>query len=460
MKQNDHVKEKSKVLIVDDDQGIRDQLMWALKDQYQILLAEDAPTAIEIVGEQRPQVVALDISLSPFEQDEEGFEVLRKAMEIDPKIKVIMITGHELKDLALKAVHMGAYDYFNKPIDLSEMKIIIGRAITIQKLERENEQLMEKLEAERRFHDIIGSCPQMMKVFDLVDRVATTNATVLIFGESGTGKELVAKAIHRQSMRQGKPFMPINCGAIPDNLLESELFGYEKGAFTGAVERRKGRFELANGGTIFLDEIGELSPALQVKILRFLQEREIERVGGRESIELDVRIIAATNKDLQQEMEKGNFREDLYYRLSVVSILLPPLRDRGDDIVLLANSFLQHFNREYGKNIQSFSSEALLQLQNYNWPGNVRELENRVKRAVIMARGKRALPEDLDLQVTERGGRLSLREVKDRLEKKMIAEVLMRNKANISRSARELGISRATLYDLMGKHDISREEYA
>ncbi len=460
MKQDDRDKEKDTVLIVDDDQGIRDQLMWALKEQYRVLLAEDAATAVEIVGEQHPQVVALDISLSPFEQNEEGFEILRKTMEIDPKIKVIMITGNELKQVALKAIHMGAYDYFNKPIDLSEMKIIIGRAITIQRLERENEQLMEKLEAERRFHDIIGSCPHMMKVFDLVDRVATTNATVLVFGESGTGKELVAKAIHRQSLRQGKPFVPINCGAIPENLLESELFGYEKGAFTGAVERKKGRFELANKGTIFLDEIGELSTALQVKILRFLQEREIERVGGRESIELDVRIIAATNKDLQLEMEKGRFREDLYYRLSVVSISLPPLRDRGDDIVLLANSFLQHFNKEYGKNIQSFSSEALLQLQNYGWPGNVRELENRVKRAVIMSRGKRALPEDLDLLVTEKRGRLTLREAKDRLEKKMITEVLSRNKANISRSARELGVSRATLYDLLGKHEISKGEYA
>ena len=460
MKQNEHTEERNKVLIVDDDQGIRDQLMWALKEQYQVLLAEDAATAVEIVSEQRPQVVALDISLSPFEQNEEGFEVLRKTMEIDPRIKVIMITGNEMKDLALKAVNMGAYDYFNKPIDLSEMKIIIGRAITIQRLERENEQLIEKLEAERRFHNIIGSCPQMMKVFDLVDRVATTNATVLVFGESGTGKELVAKAIHRQSMRQVKPFVPINCGAIPENLLESELFGYEKGAFTGAVERRKGRFELADGGTIFLDEIGELSPALQVKILRFLQEREIERVGGRESIELDVRIIAATNKDLQQEMEKGNFREDLYYRLSVVSIDLPPLRDRGDDIVLLANSFLQHFNKEYGKNIGSFSSESLLQLQNYGWPGNVRELENRVKRAVIMSRAKRVLPEDLDLQVAQKGGRLTLREARDRLEKKMITETLLRNRANISRSARELGVSRATLYDLLGKYEISKEEYS
>jgi two-component system NtrC family response regulator len=460
MKQDDHLSKKHKVLVVDDDQGIRDQLMWALKDQYQVFLAEDVATAVEIVREQNPQVVALDISLSPFEQDEEGFEVLSRAMEIDPKTKVIMITGNELKKLALKAIQMGAYDYFNKPIDLNEMKIIIGRAITIQRLERENEQLMEKLEAERRFHDIIGSCPQMMKVFDLVDRVATTNATVLIFGESGTGKELVAKAIHRQSMRRGKPFVPINCGAIPENLLESELFGYEKGAFTGAMERRKGRFELADGGTIFLDEIGELSPALQVKILRFLQEREIERVGGRESIELDVRIIAATNKDLQQEMENGKFREDLYYRLSVVSISLPPLRDRGDDIILLANSFLQHFNREYAKNLKSFSSESLQQLQNYRWPGNVRELENRVKRAVIMARGKHILPEDLDIQMTEKGSRLTLKEAKDRLEKKMIAEALLRNRANISRSARELAVSRATLYDLLEKHHISKEEYS
>jgi two-component system NtrC family response regulator len=319
---------------------------------------------------------------------------------------------------------------------------------------------MEKLESERRFHDIIGSCPQMMKVFDVVDRVATTNATVLIFGESGTGKELVAKAIHRQSLRRTNPFMPINCGAIPENLLESELFGHEKGAFTGALERRKGKFELADGGTIFLDEIGELSPTLQVKILRFLQEREIERVGGRESIELDVRIIAATNKDLEREMEKGGFREDLFYRLSVVSISLPLLRDRGEDIVLLANSFLGHFNKEYGKNIKAFSSEAISQLQNYRWPGNVRELENRVKRAVIMARSNRIVPDDLELQMLEKGGRLTLRESKDRMERKLVREALLRNRGNISRSSRDLGVSRATLYDLLEKHSISREEYS
>ncbi|MFC1683627.1 PEP-CTERM-box response regulator transcription factor [Candidatus Zixiibacteriota bacterium] len=452
--------ERDKVLVVDDDQGIRDQLMWALQDNYEVLLAEDGLKAVEVIQDQRPQVVALDISLSPFGQDEEGFEVLRKTMELDPNVKVIMITGNEPKDLALKAIQMGAYDYFTKPIDLAEIKVIISRAIYIQKLERENALLLEKLESERRFHDIIGSCPEMMKVFDLIGRVSTTNATVLVFGESGTGKELVAKAIHRQSLRKTKPFMPINCGAIPENLLESELFGNEKGAFTGAVERRKGKFEIANGGTIFLDEIGELSPALQVKILRFLQEREIERVGGRESIELDVRIIAATNKILQQEMEKGTFREDLYYRLSVVSIPLPPLRERGEDVNLLANSFLSHFNKDYGKNLKGFSSEALSQLQTYKWPGNVRELENKVKRAVIMARGNRIAPEDLDLQLSEKGGRLTLKEARDRLERNFIREALSKNRGNISRSARELGVSRATLYDLLEKHKIGKDDFS
>lgn len=451
--------EKGRVLVVDDDQGIRDQLMWALKDSYEILLAEDGPSAMEIIREQKPQVVALDISLSPFGQDEEGFEVLRKTMELDSKSKVIMITGNETKHLALKAIQMGAYDYFTKPIDLQEMKVIVNRAVYIQRLERENELLLERLEEERKYHDIIGSCPQMMKVFDIIDRVATTNATVLVYGESGTGKELVAKAIHRQSLRKGKPFMPINCGAIPENLLESELFGYEKGAFTGAVGRRKGKFELADGGTIFLDEIGELTPALQVKILRFLQEREIERVGGREPIELDVRIIAATNKDLQQEMERDTFREDLYYRLSVVSISLPPLRERGEDIALLASSFLNHFNKEYGKNIKTFSSEALLQLQGYEWPGNVRELENRVKRAVIMARGHLVVPEDLDLLESEKGGRSTLKQAKEKIEKKFIREALIRNRGNISRAARELDVSRATLYDLLDKYQIGKEDF-
>jgi two-component system NtrC family response regulator len=298
-----------------------------------------------------------------------------------------------------------------------------------------------------------------LEIFDIVDRVAGTNATVLIYGESGTGKELVAKAIHRQSLRKNNPFVPINCGAIPENLLESELFGYEKGAFTGAVGRRKGKFELANGGTIFLDEIGELSLALQVKILRFLQEREIERVGGREPIEVDVRIIAATNKDLQQEMDKNTFREDLYYRLSVVSFSLPPLRERGDDIVLLANSFLNHFNKEYGKNIKAYSSGALLQLQAYKWPGNVRELENRVKRAVIMTRDNLVAPEDLDLRLSEKDGKLTLKQAKDKLERQFIREALIRMRGNISRAARELGVSRATLYDLLEKHKVGKEDF-
>ncbi|KPL19465.1 MAG: Fis family transcriptional regulator [candidate division Zixibacteria bacterium SM23_81] len=449
---------RDKILVVDDDQGIRDQLMWALNDSYEVLSAGDGARAMEIIREQEPQVVALDISLSPIGQDEEGFEVLRKTMELDSKSKVIMITGNETKHLALKAIQMGAYDYFTKPIDLPEIKVIINRAIYIRKLERENELLTEKLQEERKFHGIIGNCPQMLNVFDIVDRVATTNATVLIYGESGTGKEVMARAIHRQSLRKNKPFTPINCGAIPENLLESELFGYEKGAFTGAVGRRKGKFELADGGTLFLDEIAELTLALQVKILRFLQEREIERVGGREPIELDVRIIAATNKNLQEEMEKNTFREDLYYRLSVVSISLPPLRDRGEDIVLLANSFLSHFNKEYGKNLKRYSTEALLQLQTYKWPGNVRELENRVKRAVIMARGNLVVPEDLDLQLLEKGGRLTLRQAKKKLERNFIREALIRNRGNISRAARELAISRATLYDLLEKHQIDKED--
>jgi len=449
-----------KVLVVDDDQGIRDQLMWALSDSYEVLLAKDSLTAMEIIREQKPQVIALDISLSPLGKDEEGLVVLRNAMELDPESKVIVITGNETKHLALKAIQMGAYDYFTKPIDLQEIKVIINRAIYIQKLERENKLLLEKLEEERKFHGIIGNCPQMMKVFDIVHRVASTDATVLVYGESGTGKELVARAIHHQSPRKSKSFMPINCGAIPENLLESELFGHEKGAFTGAIGLRKGKFELADGGTIFLDEIGELSSALQVKILRFLQEKEIERVGGREAIGLDVRIIAATNKDLQREMEKGTFREDLYYRLSVVSLSLPPLRDRGEDIVLLANSFLNHFNKEYGKSIKTFSSDALLQLQTYQWPGNVRELENRIKRAVIMARDNVLISEDLDLPLGTKSRKSTLKEAKDELEEKFIREALIRHRGNISRAAREMSVSRATLYDLLEKHNIDKEDLA
>jgi len=450
---------KGTILVVDDEEGIRTQLKWALSDEYRVILAGDADKAMELLQKERPNLVALDITLSPYEGDMDGLEILQNIIRFDPTIKVIMITGNDKKDLALRSIQLGAHDFYQKPINIEEFKIIVKRALYIQKLELENRALFLKLQKERRFRDIIGNCPQMIEVYNIIKKVSTTDATVLIYGESGTGKELVARAIHYQSTRKDRPFITINCGAIPENLLESELFGHEKGSFTGAYFQKKGKLELANEGTIFLDEIGELTPALQVKILRFLQEREIERVGGKHPIQLDVRIIAATNRDLKQEIEKGTFRRDLYYRLSVITISLPPLRNRGDDILLLANSFLTQYSREYGKRIRGFTPEAIERMREYAWPGNVRELENKIKRAIIMAEGSLIYPEDLDLDLGEGTTRRSLKELVNELEEKCVREALKRNRGNISRAARELGINRPTFYELMHRFKINRKEY-
>ncbi len=448
---------KGLVLVVDDDEGIREQLKWALSGDYEVLLASNPSEAMEKVAEECPDLVLLDIGLSPSAGNEEGMELLRGMVNFDPKLKVIMITGKEARELALRAIELGAHDYFQKPIDIDDLKVIIKRALYVQKLERENEALFHRLEEEKSFEDLIGSCSQMLEVYEVVKRISATGATALIYGESGTGKELVARAIHYCSPRKGKPFVTINCGAIPENLLESELFGHEKGSFTGAHIQRKGKFEIANGGTVFLDEIGELSSNLQVKLLRVLQEREIERVGGNVPIQLDVRVIAASNKDLELEMGEGNFRQDLYYRLGVISVSLPPLRERGDDIILLAKSFLSRFSKDYGKRIRGFSPEAIRAMMEYRWPGNVRELENKVKRAIIMADGNVIQAQDLDLNSRPRMGDLSLREAKEKVEEEFVREALAVNKWNISKAAEELGISRPSLYDLMDKYGIEKK---
>ena len=451
-------REQPKILIVDDEQEIRTQLKWALADDYQVLLAKNAAESIELMINEAPNVVTLDITLSHNGHDE-GIEVLQKIIKLNPNTKVIMITGNEKKDVALKSVQFGAYDYYQKPIDTDELKIIIKRAVNIQKLELENEAISDKLEQEIQFHNIMGTCPQMIELFDILKKVVSTNVPVLINGESGTGKELVARAIHNQSPRKNKPFITINCAAIPENLLESELFGHEKGAFTGAYYKKNGKFELANQGTAFLDEIGELSPTLQVKLLRFLQEKEIERVGGKAPLTVDVRILAATNKNLQQEIENQNFRIDLYYRLSVITIALPPLRDRGDDIFLLANCFLKKYADEYDKKILAYDSLAKEKMQHYKWPGNIRELENRIKRAVIMNRNSIISSEDLGLADDVPTEKVSLTEVVYDIQKKHINMALTRTWGNISRAARELGISRVTLYDLLNRFNIEVNDY-
>ena len=451
-------KNENIILIVDDEDGIRSQLKWALADEFRVLDARSTEETIEILNRELPNLVTLDITLSPF-GDLDGIRVLEKIVEIDPRIKVIMITGHEEKEIALKAIQLGAYDYYQKPINIDELSTIIKRALYIQKLELENEALSQKLQQEKQFKDIIGDSPPMLKVFDIMKKVLSTDVPVLISGESGTGKELVARAIHFQSPRRNKPFIPINCGAIPENLLESELFGHEKGAFTGAYYQKKGKFELANDGTAFLDEIGELSPKLQVKILRFLQEKEIERVGGKDSILVDVRILAATNKNLKKEIENQNFREDLYYRLGVITIDMPSLHERGDDILLLANCFLNKYSKEYDKKMSNFDALALKKMQNYCWPGNVRELENRIKRAVIMSQKTLITSEDLGFTEDIPTKKESLIEVVDNIQKKYINLALNRTKGNVSKAARELGISRVTLYDLLNRFNIEVSEY-
>jgi two-component system NtrC family response regulator len=451
--------EKPKLLIVDDDEGIRSQLKWALADSYDVHLAEDRHSAIAAVDAGRPPMILLDLGLPPHPRGaEEGLKCLKAVLQIEPATKAIVVTGNQEKGNALTAIGQGAFDYFLKPADIEELKVVLKRAWNIFQIERENLTATDTTSSPR-FEEIIGDCPQMQRVFTMIRKVADTDAPVLIEGESGTGKELIAKAIHRfgEDFRE-KPFVAINCGAIPENLLESELFGHEKGSFTGAEVQKKGKIEYADGGTLFLDEVGELPLLLQVKLLRFLQERQVERVGGRGLIPVTVRVIAATNRELKREISEGRFREDLYYRLGVVNMVAPPLRDRGEDIVVLANHFLKMSAVQYRKAVRGFRSDAMAALRSHSWPGNVRELENKVKRAVILSEQKLLTPMDLDLTLpVEENPAHSLRDVRTVAEREHIVKVLGKWDWNITKSAQEMGISRPTLHDLMKKYIISRD---
>jgi len=378
-------------------------------------------------------------------------------MEEDPFVKVIIISGQDEKENALLAIGQGAYDFFCKPVEVDEVSILLKRAFRVYELEREHRRL-QSLEAGDTFEDLIGASPQMQKVFAAIERIASTEAPVLIMGESGTGKELVAKALHRKSQRRAGPFVAINCAAIPETLLESELFGFEKGAFTGAHTQRKGRVELADKGTLFLDEIGDLALGLQVKLLRFLQEHTIERIGGRKEIPIDTRVIAATNRDLDQAIIDGRFREDLLYRLGVVKVLIPPLREREGDVELLAMIFLGKYAAENRKKILGFTPGALRGLKNHRWPGNVRELENRIMRAVIMARSSKVTGEDLELSDDNKAARPTLKEARDKTECDLIKRVIKENNFNMAKSAQDLGISRPALYHLVEKYGIRKPE--
>jgi two-component system NtrC family response regulator len=450
--------QQPKLLIVDDEEDIRTQMKWALAQDYGVVLAEDRRSAMEIVEREKPAVVTLDLGLPPRPADvEEGVAALSEILSFDPFIKVIIITGRGEKEHALKAVGEGAYDFMYKPVQIDELKVVLKRAFYVSSLEREHHLLQGQVGVEA-FHGMLGTSPQMQEIFSIVHKVATTDAPVLIVGESGTGKELVSQAIHRLSARKDEPFVIINCGAIPETLLESELFGHEKGSFTGAHVQRKGRIEAAKGGTLFLDEIGELTLALQVKMLRYLQEQVIERIGGREQIRVDARVITATNRDLKQAMKAGGFREDLYFRLAVVTIHMPLLRDREGDLLLLAKAFLTRYSEESRRKILGFTPQAVRAIQSYSWPGNVRELENRIKRAVIMAEGNKITPADLELgSQTIRDEYMNLKGAREALEKEMILKALSKNKDNVTRAAEALGISRPTLYELMEKLEIERK---
>jgi two-component system NtrC family response regulator len=446
-----------KILIVDDDEQIRKQIQWALSGEFSIFSAGDRPTALDLFKKEQTPVVLLDLGLPPHPRDAvEGLQTLEEMIGLNPLAKVIIVSGNSERSNALAAVDKGAHDIFPKPVDLDELKVVLHRVY--RRIELEKENIEERNLAQRvSFEDIIGSSPQMQEIFTTVRKVAATDIPVLITGESGTGKELIANAIHNLSNRKGGPFIAINCGAIPDTLLESELFGHEKGSFTGASAQRKGKLEYANSGTLFLDEIGDLLPELQVKILRFLQEKVIERVGGRQLIHVDSRVIAATNQNLEAEVKANHFREDLYFRLAVVKMALPPLRERGNDVLQLAEHLVLAFSKELKMPAKKFSKPALEAIRRHEWPGNVRELQNRVKRALVLADGPTIGPKELELETpngSSSGMTPTLKEAKETLEKEILANALRDNNGNISKTAKALGISRPTLYDLMSRYGL------
>lgn len=451
-----------KLVIVENNQEVRTQLRWGLEKEYEVLVADNQPEALSLIKMHTPKVIALNPGFSSRSASGENyFLCLDEILRCNPSAKVIIITDDDQLENAWKAVQCGAYDYYCTPIDLCEFKIILKRAFHLAALDN----LSPRSTVSRQDSNpwgIIGTSARMRDVFSSIRKVASSGVAVLITGESGTGKELVAKAIHERSPRKTKNFIAINCGAIPENLLEAELFGYERGAFSGAITRVLGKVEYADKGTLFLDEIGELPLNLQVKILRFLQEKSIQRVGGRDTIGVDARIIAATNRDIVKETASGVFREDLYYRISVIHINLPPLRDRGEDIMILANYFLRRCGKEFGKKAQRFSPDSIKMLEAYKWPGNVRELENRVQRAVIMSDSMIIEPEALDfsLQTIKDGiytfKNLTLKDAREMIEREMVISTIDAQKNNMARTAEALGISRPTLYDLVKKLNISR----
>jgi two-component system, NtrC family, response regulator len=445
------------LLVVEDDEGLQRQLKWAYEG-YEVVCASDRASAIEALRAREPAVVTLDLGLPPDpDGTDEGFATLAEILRLKPDTKVIVATGHGARESATKAVGMGAYDFYKKPVDIDELGFIVARAFHLHDIEEENRRF-EAGSGAAVLGSIITAAPEMQKVAKTIERVASADVSVMLLGASGTGKELLARAVHEKSGRKGE-FIAINCAAIPENLLEAELFGYERGAFTGAIKSNVGKIELAQGGTLFLDEVGDIPLPLQVKLLRFLQERVIERIGGRQPIAVDTRIVCATHQDLDAMTADGRFREDLYYRLAEIVVKIPSLAERSGDAVLLARHFVNRFGRELNPSVQVLSADAIDAVDAYGWPGNVRELENRIKRAVIMADGRSVTAADLDLPANATTDvsllPINLRAARELADRKAIRQAMSRTENNISGAAKLLGISRPTLYDLLKQYRLS-----
>ena len=441
-----------KILVVEDDPGLQTQLRWCFEN-YDVIIAGDRDAALAVLQQDKPPVITLDLGLPPDANGTSvGFSLLEDILLKAPHSKIIVVTGNNDREHATRSVALGAYDFFYKPIDADMLELIVNRAYRVFELEEENRRLSTQ-NTKSPLEGVVANSDIMQQTCRTVEKVAPTDTSVLILGESGTGKELLARALHGLSARKEHRFVAINCAAIPENLLESELFGYEKGAFTGAAKQTLGKIEVASGGTLFLDEIGDMSPQLQAKLLRFLQERVIERVGGRKEIPVDVRVVCATHKDLHELIRAEQFREDLYYRISEVPIKIPSLREREGDALLLARMFLERTSKQQGKQGHRFSKDAMVAIENYGWPGNVRELENRVKRAVIMAEHKQIRAGDLEIggNSPEELVTFNLREIRDRSDRKAITRALNHVGGKVSQAAELLGISRPTMYDLLRK---------
>lgn len=448
------LKEKPSLLIVEDDPGLQSQLKWHFTG-YNVIVVDNREDALAAIRKEQPAVVLQDLGLPPDDEGvSEGFATLEQSLALDPNLKIIVVTGHADYNNALRAVASGAYDFYQKPVETQVLDLIVQRAFQMARLEDEVRKAREN-NNDSPLQGVIASHPLMTKVCRSIEKLAPTSVTTLLLGESGTGKEVLAKAIHQLSDRKNNNFVAINCAAVPETLMESELFGYEKGAFTGANKTTPGKVEHAEGGTLFLDEIGDMPLAMQTKLLRFLQERVVERVGGRKEIPVDVRVVCATNKNLEQMVAENTFREDLYYRISEIVINIPPLRDRQGDKILLARFLLDKFSEQHNKNITDFTPAAASAIESYNWPGNIRQMENNIKRAVIMSESKHIDLDDLDLNSDNLEElSINLRAVREHAEKNAINTAISIADGNISASAKLLGITRPTLYDLMSKYDI------